>query len=292
MRALALLVVLPALLGAEQLKIDHVTVAGKDLKAMMNDLGAVGLHCEYGGPHNDHVTEMALLSFTDGSYLELIAPRSDADAKALAAHVWTKQMQQNAGPCAWAVQSSDLESEVKRLQAAGVTVSPPVQSGRQRPDGKRLEWETAQIGEEPRGTFFPFAIRDSTPRRDRAFLTGKPTTKDFNGVSRVVIVVRNLKASVERYRQAYALPAPIEQVDRDFGAHLALFTGTPVVLAAPLNADSWLTTRLEQFGEGPCAFILKGRKTGHYRSASKTRWSMADISWFDAAKLHWRLGFE
>jgi hypothetical protein len=280
------------LLSAEELKIDHVTVAGRNLKTMMNNLAAVGLHCEYGGPHNDHVTEMALLSFSDGSYLELIAPVEDADAKALAAHVWTKQMTENAGPCAWAVQSSDLDSEEKRLRAAGVAVSPPVHSGRQRPDGKHLEWETAQIGEEPRGTFFPFAIRDSTPRRDRAFLTGKPTTKDFSGVSRVVIAVRDLRASVERYRQAYALAPPIEEVDKDLGAHLALFTGAPVVLAAPLPTSSWLTARLEQFGEGPCAFILKGRKTGHYKPASKTRWSMSDISWFDTAKLGWHLGFE
>jgi hypothetical protein len=287
-----LLFVLPLLLGAEELKIDHVTVAGRNLKTMMNSLAEVGLHCEYGGPHKDHVTEMALLSFPDGSYLELIAPLADADAKALAAHVWTKQITENAGPCAWAVQSSDLDGEETRLRAAGVAVSPPVHSGRQRPDGKRLEWETAQIGDEPRGTFFPFAIRDSTPRRDRAFLTGKATTKDFNGVSRVVIAVRDLGASVQRYRQAYALPSPIEEVDKDLGAHLALFTGTPVVLAAPLPTSYWLIARLEQFGEGPCAFILKGRKTGNYKPVSKTRWSMSDISWFDTAKLGWHLGFE
>jgi hypothetical protein len=97
---------------------------------------------------------------------------------------------------------------------------------------------------------------------------------------------------VQRYRQAYALPSPIEEVDKDLGAHLALFTGTPVVLAAPLPTSSWLIARLEQFGEGPCAFVLKGRKTGHYQTVSKTRWSMSDISWFDTAKLDWHLGFE
>src|SRR5262249_32756362 len=157
----------------------------------------VGLHCEFGGPHSDGITEMALISFPDGSYLELIAPHGNADAKALANHVWAKLMTGNAGPCAWAVRSSDLDSEMKRLQAAGVKVSTRVRSGRERPDGKRLEWEMAQIGEEPRGTFFPFVIHDLTPRQDRAFLTGKPTTKDFGGVSRVVIAVRDLRASVQ-----------------------------------------------------------------------------------------------
>jgi len=181
---------------------------------------------------------------------------------------------------------------VKRLQLTGVTVRQPERSGCERPDGKRLEWETAQIGEEPRGTFFPFAIRDLTPRKDRAFLNGKPTTKDFTGVKRVVMAVEDLRTSVQRYCKAYGLRSPIEQIDTSFGANLALFTDEPVVLAAPLNANSWLATRLEQFGEGPCAFILGARKTRGYKLASKTHWAMAEISWFDAAKLGWHLGLE
>ena len=271
---------------------DHATVAGRDLKTMMDRLASVGIHCEYGGPHSNHATEMALTSFPDGSYLELIAPQPHADAKTLAAQVWAKQMQNDAGPCAWAVHTPDVAEEAKRLQVAGVTVSAPERGGRERPDGQRLEWETAQIGEEPRGTFFPFAIQDLTPRQNRAFLSGKPTTKDFSGVVRVVIAVRDLRISVERYRKAYALPAPIKQVDPSFGANLALFTGSPVVLAAALNSSTWLSARLEQFGEGPCAFILGARKTRHYEPASKSHWAMEDISWFDTAKMGWHLGFE
>jgi len=107
----------------------------------------------------------------------------------------------------------------------------------------------------------------------------------------VVIAVRNLEDSVKRYRDAYGLLAPLKQVDAGFGAHLALLGGTPVVLAAPLSPQSWLAARLEQFGEGPWAFILTARKTGRYKAASKTRWFGADISWFDD-KLGWHLGFE
>jgi hypothetical protein len=291
-RVLSFLIILPMLLTSEQLEIDHVTVAGNDLRAMMSNLAEVGIHCEYGGPHSDHVTEMALVSFPDGSYLELIAPQRNADAKALATHAWGKRMMENAGPCAWAVTSSDLASDVKRLRAAGVAAKPPVRSGRERPDGKRLEWEMVQIGEEPRGTFFPFAIQDLTPRRDRVFLSGKPTTEDFGRVSRVVVAVRDLRASAQRYRDAYALPPPVEQEDSALGAHLALFTGSPVVLAAPLHADSWLATRLHQSGEGPCAFILQARKKEGYKTAGKARWGMAEISWLDTAKLHWHLGCE
>ena len=279
-------------LGAADLTIDHVTVAGKDLKTMQANLAGVGIACEYGGPHSNHATEMALASFPDGSYLELIAVQPNADAKAIASHYWAKQMEENAGPCAWAVRVKDMDAEVKRLQGTSVPVSAPERSGRARPDGTQLNWEAAQIGKEPRGSFFPFLIRDFTPRQQRAFPKGKPTTKDFSGVVRVVIAVRDLGESAKRYQEAYGLPPPLKQVDTSFGAHLALMGGTPVVLAAPLTSQSWLGKRLEQFGEGPCAFILGAKKTGHYQAASKTRWFGAEVSWFDSTKLGWYLGFE
>ncbi len=263
------------LLGAAELTIDHVTVAATDLKAAQARLVGLGIPSEYGGPHSNHATEMALTSFPNGSYLELIAIQPKADA----------------GPTAWAVRTKDVVAELRRLRTAGVVVSSPVKSGRERPDGTRLDWEAANVGLEPNGTFFPFLIRDFTPRQQRAFPTGKPTTTDFSGVAKVVIAVRNLKASVTRYQQAYALEAPALQADASFGASLASFVGTPVVLAAPLNAQSWLAPRLERFGEGPCAFILGG-KNGNYDAAAKTRWFGADISWFDTGKLGWRLGFE
>jgi hypothetical protein len=280
------------LLGAAELTIDHVTVAGKDLKVMRAGLAAVGLPSEYGGPHSNHATEMALTSFSDGSYLELIAIAPNADAKAVAAHAWAARMERDAGPCAWAVRVKDVAAEIQRLRTAGVAVSEPVRSGRVRPDGTRLDWETAQAGDEPSGTFFPFLIHDFTPRQERAFPTGKPSTRDFSGVARVVIAVRNLDKSAKRYQAAYGLQQPLKQVDVSFGAQLALLGGTPVVLAAPLHSQTWLAARLEQFGEGPCAFILGARKTGKYQAASKSRWFGVDISWFDSSGLGWHLGFE
>jgi hypothetical protein len=66
----------------------------------------------------------------------------------------------------------------------------------------------------------------------------------------------------------------------------------PVVLAQPLNADSWLTARLAQFGEAPCAFILDAANPSRWRTASKSRWFGADVWWFDEKLLGWRLGIE
>src|SRR5579871_5361511 len=100
MRCVWIPALFPLLLGAADLKIDHATVAGASLKKLQANLSAIGIETVYGGPHSNGITEMALASFPDGSYLELIAPRDGADAQGVAKHYWAKFMQQDAGPCA------------------------------------------------------------------------------------------------------------------------------------------------------------------------------------------------
>lgn len=279
------LFLLPLSLAAADLTIDHVTVAGVDLQQMQARLASVGILSEYGGPHANHATQMAVASFPDGSYLELMAVLPNADAKALAAHYWSKQLQGNAGPTAWAVRGDNVSAEAERLRAAGVLVSEPVHGGRTRPDGVRVDWENVTVGPEPNGTFFPFIIHDVTPRASRAFPHGAPAVKDFSGVKRVIIAVRDLQAAVARYQKAYGLAAPVEREDPSFAGRLAWFPGTPVVLAAAVNPRSWLASRLAQFGEGPCAFVLG-------TSSAPSSAAVSQIRWLDTQKLGWHLGVE
>src|SRR5512141_2514278 len=121
-----------AALGAAELTVDHVSGAGRDLKQMQARLAALGIPSEYGGPHSNHATQMALTSFPDGSYLELIALQEQPEAKAVAAHYWSRQIRGDAGPSAWAVRAKDVPAEARRLQATGVAVTAPARSGRQR----------------------------------------------------------------------------------------------------------------------------------------------------------------
>jgi hypothetical protein len=278
-------------IGADS-KIDHVTISGSNLKQLQARLSDVGIASVYGGAHNNHATEMALVSFPDGSYLELMGISTNADPQAVAAHVWGKFLKEDAGPTAWAMRTKDLGAEVSRLKAAGVAVSAPSKSGRLRPDGVHLEWETSDVGTLTRGTFFPFLIQDKTPRAQRVYPNGKPVTKEFRGVSRIVVAVKNLDDAIKRYQEAYGEPPPIKQADPVFGAYLALLGNLPVVLAQPLNASSWLNQRIDRFGEGPCAFVLAAENPGHFHAASQERWFGAEIYWFPEEKLGWRLGFE
>ncbi len=274
-------------------QIDHVTAAGRSLSQMQDSLASLGLKTENGGPHSNHATEMALLSFPDGSYLELIGLQPAPDPKAVAAHYWSKFIQANAGPCAWAVQVADVGAEAQRLSSLGIAVTTPAKNGRTRMDGVKLDWDFARVGPGPNGTFFPFLIRDLTPREYRVYPSGKPTTTDYRGISKVVIAVKDMESSIKLYQRAYNLPAPATHDDMAFGARLAWFKGTPVILAAPSSDKSWLAVRIAQLGEAPCAFVLAAVDK---RTASsgplRSKWFGKEISWFDPARLGWRLGVE
>ncbi len=275
---------------AQNFPIDHVTVAGKDLKAMQKALGDAGIRSEYGGPHSNHATEMALASFPDGSYLELIAIQPHADPAALAAHYWHKFMEGDAGPCAWAIRPANYADEAERLHKAGVAVTDWRRAGRKRPDGVELDWETAQVGP-TNGGFFPFLIHDFTPRENRAFPSGKPTTTEFSGVVKVVIGVRDLDAAIERYQHAYGLSPPERQKDRSSAVELAWFRGTPIVLEEPLGAGTLLDVRLKRFGEAPIAFIISAPADFSPQMVT-THWFGSRIFWADYVPLGWQLGFQ
>jgi hypothetical protein len=276
-----------------QFQIDHVTAAGRSLRQMQDSLASFGLKTENGGPHSNHATEMALLSFPDGSYLELIGLQQNPDPKAVAAHYWSRFLQADAGPCAWAVQVPDVSAEAQRFSSLGIAVTTPAKNGRTRMDGVQLDWDFARVGPGPNGTFFPFLIRDLTPRGDRVYPSGKPTMTTYRGISKVVIAVKDMESSVQLYQRAYNLPAPTTQDDSDFGAKLAWFKGTPVILATPSSDKSPLAGRIAQFGDAPCAFILAAAET-HKTTALplRSKWFGKQISWFDPAKLGWRLGVE
>ena len=298
-RLLALTILALPISGAEletgPIAIDHITAAGPRLGALREAFtAATGIPTEYGGPHSNNLTEMAIASFPDGSYLELMGLRHPDSVKradpALTAHPWGRFLRDNGGPCAFALRVADVSAEVERLKRAGISVGATEKSGRTRPDGVALAWETAEVGLGPRGAFFPFLIRDFTPREKRAYPSGKPTSTRFRGVGLVVIGVHDLEGSIAQYRKAFHLPPPERQQDPTFGADLAWFEGTPVVLAAGLSSDSWLVRRIARYGESPCAFVLT-TTTGMVGQKPAT-WFGRPVFWASESKLGWRLGMQ
>jgi hypothetical protein len=270
-----------------RLSIDHVTVCGPDLDAMRQAFAAVGLRADYGGLHASGGTHMALLGFDDGSYLELIAPVEPNQPLPDRAP-WPKEIAGNAGPCGWAINVRQIESEVERLRRRGLEASTPVPGGRMTLERVSLEWETAALahGEDRR---LPFLIEDHTPRHLRAPRSASVAGTELSGVAVVVLGVRDLKASAALFQRAFGWPAPMVQTEPALEATVAWFPGTPVMLAAPRNETSWLAERLQRFGEIPAAFLIGTRdfsaSQGRFHLVNAATVAGRKLGWFDSGQL-------
>ncbi|MDE3153869.1 MAG: VOC family protein [Acidobacteriota bacterium] len=291
-----------------QLKIDHVVVAGSALTPMKEAFASVGLKTEFGGIHSNEITHMAYLPFDDGSYLELLSTRQPRALSPL----WHRHILNDAGLCAWAIEVPNVADEVQRVAELGVPVDGPFHMSRKWPDGAMAEWDMATIGEGEPGTLLPFLIKDRTPRELRippyrpggAERGARPRADRLMGIHTVVLGVRHLEKAIALYRRVYGFAEP-EIVDNPlFGARLARFADTPVVLATPMRGrpdpraaryedeedQDWLETRLHRFGDGPAACLLRIYDLEMVierfeMNQDPEPWFDQQIAWFDDLKV-------
>jgi hypothetical protein len=267
------------------LVIDHATIAARQLEPLQQAFAALGLPPTYGGIHSNGVTHMALLSFADGSYLELISTLKVGQSSPW----WHAHIAGDGGPCAWAARCDDVAGEAARLVRAGVPVRGPFAMRRERPDGTQLEWELLYLGEGEPGCVLPFLIQDQTPRAWRVPPQTLVSDGVLAGLDSIVLGVPEPESAIEMFRRAYGWPAPRREDDPAFGAHLAHFPGTPVTLAAPLSEGGWLAERLARFGASPCALLLRAHDfevaCEQFSLAPAGEWFGQKVGWFDASGL-------
>ncbi len=229
---------------------------------------------------------MALLSFADGSYIELISTLEAGQTSPL----WHAHIAGDGGPCAWAVEVGDVAAEAARLAALGVPVRGPLYLNRRRPDGVLVEWDLAFLGDREPGATLPFLIKDRTPREWRVPPSTRAAEAGLRGVAMVVLGVEHLARSVDLFRRVYGWPAPQLDEDAGLGARLAHFSGTPVTLAAALTESGWLAGRLAQFGESPCAFLLGAADMDamaqRFPLTGAGVWFGRRVMWFDPARVN------
>ncbi len=235
-----------------QLKIDHVTIAGSRLETLQRAFAEAGLATDYGGPHSNSITHMALLGFDDGSYIELISTLEPGQRSPW----WDAHIGGDGGPCAWALEVDDVAAEAHRVAKLGVAVNGPTHYARERPDGIRIEWDLAILGDQGMGALLPFIIKDRTARKLRVLPSPSVAGTALTGVALVVIAVPAIEPASELFQRVYDMPAPVVDEWHEFGARFAHFERQPLALAAPLVRDSWLRDRLDRFGSSPCAYLI------------------------------------
>jgi predicted enzyme related to lactoylglutathione lyase len=266
------------------IELDHASICGSNLDTLRQAFTEVGMTPDFGGPHGNGVTQMAILGFDDASYIELIAPVKPGAA---AGSDWAKFMSEDAVTCAWATGTNVLLQEVDRLKKAGISVKTPERGSRKRPDGMSIEWTTADVGSGTPGSTLPFIIEDETPRPWRVQTSPSLQGAPVSGVESVVLGVNNLDAAIALFHKAYGWAAPLIETQKDFGK-LAYFPGEPVILAAP-TGGGWLSDRVAKFGETPVAYLLATRDlpaaTKKYKLNGTKIWFGQKVAWFDAGKL-------
>jgi hypothetical protein len=276
------------------LTIDHVPFAWSDHDELVAEFSSLGLAPEYGGEHDNGVTQMSAVCFDDGSYVELVAPvPGDVD---LDGGYWPAFVRTDGGPCAWCVEVDDVVRAVKRAVDAGVPVAGPWHESRERADGVRVEWDRAEFGGPDDGQTYPFAIADRTPRAYRVQPTESVSGGPLTGIADVVVAVPDLDASVGQLDRLYRLPTPRRTDAPAFGARLASFPGQPLTLATPLDGDrgAWLAERLDAYGTCPCACLLGVEDLDVARDRHPLQdpetWFDRRVAWVDSATLARTLG--
>lgn len=212
------------------LTLDHVLVGIADLEAGIRQLTALtGVTLVRGGSHPGRGTQNALLSLGPHTYLELIAPVKDA---ALQGPMRQLAQLHQPTPIAWAVGTHRLEAASERLRAAGLRVSAPQPGSRIRPDGRRLEWRTAEI--ELASDLKPFLIEWSPA-------TTHPAADSPAGCALDALAIRGPAAAIDPLRPLVAELGPAVSIAASATLDLRLTLHCPtglVTLPAGARATS------------------------------------------------------
>src|SRR5712691_4773354 len=167
--------------------LDHLVVAVKDLAAAARSYTEAGFAVVTGGRHPES-THNALISFADGSYIELLAFYEPSPK-----HRWWGALERGGGLIDFCLASSDLASDSAAFRRAGVTITDPEPGARARPDGVQLRWQLAK----PEGAFrgvAPFLIHDETPRSERVPRPAAHVNR-VSGVGTVTVAVADARAA-------------------------------------------------------------------------------------------------
>ncbi len=231
--------------------IDHVTIAGDNLQTLVDAFSKVGLEPDYGGKHGNGVTHMSLLGLPDGSYIELISTLEPGAPSPW----WHDPIHRNAGPCAWALRTNDIQAETLRLRQH-VPVGGPDRLERDRPDGKHIAWQLAFPGDHHFGACLPFLIMDETERSIRVRPTPSAAAASLTGIEMVFIATPDANRATQWFTQCYDLQPPQESIEPLWGCQVLTFPGAGLGLLHNPATDSKLDRRIRTYGDLPAGYLI------------------------------------
>ena len=137
---------------------DHLVYAVPDLDAAVDALTArLGVRPAAGGQHPGRGTHNALLSLSDDSYLELIAP-DPAQPDPAAPRAFGLDAVTAPRLRTWAIKAPDIDARIERARGAGFDPGDVEPGSRAAPDGTMLEWRLTRSGRGQGDGLVPFLI--------------------------------------------------------------------------------------------------------------------------------------
>lgn len=260
--------------------IDHIVIVDHNLDLLVEQARSAGFTLVPGGEHAGGVTHNALIAFQDGSYIELIA-FIEPDHRT--SHRWWPRLWKGGGLVDFALFCNDLEDDVRRIKGRGMSVPNPVENGRLRPDGERLDWRQsfpqAVVGD----TGMPFLIEDVTPRSLRVPHEQSQIdhANGVTGIAGVTVLVDDLQEartalSAITGNDATAIDPPFPGIAEAAHCEVGSELGQWVAIAtADMSntedfGDAALPARyIEKYGLGPFSAVLTtGEQPGKLEPSS------------------------
>ena len=232
------------------LGIDHLVIVVKDLDRAARDYQQLGFTVVPGGQHPVG-SHNVLISFADGSYLEIIAFYREAID-----HRWWEPLQRGERLVDFCLQTDDLRGDTENLKQAGVAINNPVPWSRKRPDGYELKWLLSLATGGHRGVA-PFLIEDVTPRSERIPQQFVHANR-IAGIEKLIVAVGELGQIGKWYGSLLGVKGE-PFADASLGADGLRFQAGPHAFdfVSPREANSPLTHWLREFGPSPYAAVLK-----------------------------------
>lgn len=236
--------------------IDHIVIVVRDLAETVTNFEAAGLTVIPGGEHIGGATHNALISFTGGTYFELIAFREPGRPQS---HRWWERLTRGEGLVDYALLSDNLTEEASRAEAGALPLRGPVDGGRQRPDGVDLVWRSFFLGNATGETALPFVIQDVTPREWR--VPGGAATQHRIGARQVAglsLLTSDLDAADRQLRALLgAASSPTTGRIPEVGPSRCFQLGSQwLELIQPTDPASPELDRLRRLGAGPYEVVL------------------------------------
>jgi len=233
--------------------IDHVVVAVNDLKHTIQDYEELGFTVTIGGDHAHRGSHNALITFQDGSYIELIAFKHEPPVKD---NTWWDLLQVGEGIVDFALVSDDLLAELELLKSQDFEITGPMEGGRLRPDGVRVAWRLARLNTAGIERL-PFVIDDITERELRVPQGNDVVHRNgVTGIAGVTVAVAALAAAEPLYQGLFGEP----QAQRDTPRFSVGDQFVDLVQADAVNPD--VAEFVSSRGSGPFRVTLREASPG------------------------------